>query len=211
MASSQDFLQFEQIREGVILLKNKAMRGILMVSSLNFSLKSEEERDATLYQFGAFLNSLDFTCQMLIQSRRLNITGYLESLKKIENGHEQELLRIQTAEYRKFVQGLLQQGAIMNKRFFVVVPLTIWEARGTKKQKNLLGLSPRATLKEEDFQKYKVQLQQRMEFIALGLIRCGLQVAPLTSAEIIELLWDLHHPKEAEIGYYPQIPPELIQ
>ena len=81
--TTQQFLEIDQLREGIIILKNKAIRGVLMVSSLNFALKSEEEQNAIIYQFQSFLNSLDFSCQIIIQSRRLNITGYLEKLQKL--------------------------------------------------------------------------------------------------------------------------------
>jgi len=211
MATTQEFLEIDQIREGVIILKNKALRGILMVSSLNFALKSEEEQNAILYQFQSFLNSLDFSCQILVQSRRLNITGYIEKLKELEKTQEEELLRLQTAEYRKFIESLVAQGTIMTKKFFVVVPFTIWEIKGKPKEIPFFKMSKVPTLTEEEFQRCKSQLWQRMEFVALGLRRCGLQVVPLNTEEIIELFWSLHHPKEAEVGYYPEIPPELIK
>lgn len=211
MPAAQEFLEIDQIREGVIVLKNKALRGVLMVSSLNFALKPEEEQSAILYQFQNFLNSLDFSCQILVQSRRLNITGYIEKLKELEKVQEEDLLKLQTTEYRKFIESLVAQGAIMTKRFFVIVPFTIWEARGEKSQESFLKIPRAPKLTEEDFQRCKSQLWQRMEFVALGLRRCELQVIPLTSAEIIELLWSLYHPKEAEVGYYPEIPPELIR
>jgi len=212
MPTTQEFLQIDQIREGVIVLKNKALRGILMVSSLNFALKSEEEQNAILYQFQNFVNSLDFSCQILVQSRRLNITGYIESLKELEKIQEEELMKVQTTEYRKFSENLVGQGIIMTKKFFIIIPFTILEARGEKpKGKFFLKMPKIPTLTEEEFQRCKSQLWQRMEFVALGLRRCGLQVVPLKSSEIIELFWSLHHPKEAEVGYYPEIPPELIK
>ena len=70
--STQDFLEIKDIREGVIILKNNSIRGILMVSSLNFALKSEEEQSAIIYAYQSFLNSLDFSCQIVIQSRKIN-------------------------------------------------------------------------------------------------------------------------------------------
>lgn len=208
--STQDFLPIEQIREGVIVLKNKALRGVLMVSSVNFALKSEEEQNAVIYQFQNFLNSVDFTCQIVIQSRRLNITGYLDRLKDLEKKQENELLKIQTAGYREFIQGLVETGIIMAKTFFVVVPYTIGEGYGeTPTGKKLFAMPKLPTLTEDAFQRCKTQLWQRMEFLALGLRRCGLKAVPLSTPELIELFWALHHPKEAEFGYYPELLPEL--
>jgi len=176
-----------------------------MVSSLNFALKSEEEQNAIIYQFQSFLNSLDFSLEIVVQSRRLNITGYLNQLKELERKQENELLKTQTAEYQRFIRELITGGAIMSKNFFVVVPFTLIEIPGIK------AVRPTAILSEEQFQRAKTQLWQRMEFVALGLRRCGLQCIPLNTSELIELFWSLYHPEEAEVGYYPEIPSELIR
>ena len=202
-------MEIDQIREGIIVLKNKSLRGILMTSSLNLALKSEDEQNATVYQFQSFLNSLDFDCQIIVQSRRLNITGYLEKLKELEKKQTNELLKIQTAGYREFIEEMIGAGTIMTKNFFVVVPFYLSEAVGPVTAGSLLKMAKAPTLTEEDFQRYKNQIWQRMEFLALGLKRCGLQAIPLTTPEIIELFWSLHHPQEAEVGFYPEIPPEL--
>lgn len=199
-ASTQQFLALEEIKEGTVVLKNKALRGILMVSSLNFALKSDGEQKAIIYQFQRFLNSLDFTLEIVIQSRKLNMAGYLNKLRDLQKTQENELLKIQTAEYEKFIKDIISEGAIMSKSFFVVVPFSSFEMPGKKKKE---------AAKDEDFQRAKAQLWQRMEFVALGLRRCGLKCVPLNTAELIELFWVLHHPEEAEIGYYPSIPPEL--
>src|SRR4030042_2369887 len=202
MPSTQDFLQFDQIKEGIIILKNKGLRIILMVSSLNFALKSTEEQNAILYQFQNFLNSLDFSCQTLIQSRRLNITGYLEKLEDIAKKEKNELLKIQVSEYKKFIEQLVKGGSIMQKTFYMVIPFSITESQTsdeTGKMPKILALT------EEIFQRSKNQLLQREEFVILGLRSCGLQAIPLTNLEISELFWALHHPIAAERGYYPQI------
>lgn len=211
--STQQFLEIKQVREGVIVLKDKSLRGILMVSSLNFALKSEEEQNAIVYQFQEFLNSLDFSTQILVQTRRLNITGYLDKLEELERKQKNELLKIQTKGYREFIAGMIKGEAIMKKNFFVIVPfysspIAIKRFGGDKK----LAPGPKGpALTEDAFQRYKSQLWQRMEFVALGLRRCGLQAIPLITPELIELFWKFHHPKEAEFGYSPEIPPELSQ
>ena len=202
--STQQSLEIDQIKQGVIVLKNKSLRGVIMVSSLNFALKSDEEQQAIIYQFQNFLNSLDFSLEVVIQSRILNITGYLDKLKELEMKQENELLKIQTAEYQKFIKNLIAGGQILSKNFFVIVPFAVIEIPGMKAKK-------REVPSEGQFQRAKSQLWQRMEFVALGLRRCGLQCIPLNTSELIELFWSLYHPEEAEVGYYPEIPPEIIQ
>lgn len=214
-SSTQQLLEIDQIREGVIILKNKALRGVLMVSSLNFALKAEEEQSAIISQFQSFLNSLDFTCQIVVQSKKINMTGYIEKLKDLEVKQTNELLKTQTASYRQFIEDIVsgappagKYGEIMSKSFYAVVPFTLLEGQAVS-TKQMLKAPKIPQLTEQEFQRCKQQLWQRMEFIALGLKRVGLQAIPLTTAELIELFWTLHNPKEAEIGYYPEIPPEL--
>jgi len=210
--STQNFLEIKQIKEGLLVLKDRSLRAVMMVSSLNFALKGEDEQSAIIYGFQSFLNSLDFSCQIVIQSRKLNITGYLDKIKELETKQDNELLRIQTKEYHDFVQELVKGGTIMSKSFFVVIPFNLLEAKVTTSPLKLLKSSAtQAPLTEEEFQRCKQQMWQRMEFVALGLRRCGLQAMPLTTPELIELFWSLHHPKEAEVGYFPEIPPELAK
>ena len=204
MPSTQDFLEFDQLKDNVVILKNKGLRMILMVSSLNFALKSTDEQNAILYQFQNFLNSLDFSAQILIQSRRLNMTGYLDKLKVIEEKEKNELMKVQVSEYRTFISKIIDNGSIMQKTFYVIVPFSISEDR---EKKNIAKI-PQLT--QEEFERAKSQLLQRVEFVILGLRGCGLDSVPLTNLEIAELFWSLHHPEEAERGYYPEIPSELI-
>ncbi len=175
-----------------------------MVSSLNFALKSDDEQKAIIYQFQNFLNSLDFSIEIVLQSRILNITGYIDKLKEMERIQDNELMKIQTAEYRKFITELIGGRQILSKIFFLTVPFTLVEIPK-------LGGKRKVNFSEEQFQRAKSQIWQRMEFVAVGLRRCGLQCSPLNTLELIELFWSLYHPEESEVGYYPEIPPEIIR
>lgn len=201
------------------MLKNNGLRGILMVSSLNFALKSSEEQSSIIYAYQSFLNSLDFSCQIVIQSRNVNITPYLDTVKNLAEKQTNELLKVQTSSYADFIKELVQGDNIMTKSFYVVVPYTLTEALGAGAALNKSGLfdifkknkNKNQQLGDEDFEKCKNQLWQRMEFLAMGLKRCGLDVMPLTTPELIELFWAMHHPDQAEVGYYPEILPELLK
>ncbi len=208
---SQEFLEIRDIKNDVLILKNKSLRGILAVSSLNFVLKAEEDQAVILYQFQNFLNSLDFSCQIIVQSRRLNITGYLEKLKDLENKQKNELLKIQAKSYYEFIKGLIATGTVMIKSFYLVVPFYTSELQGISPAEDAFKKSKSLLLPEKEFQRCKSQLLQRMEFLILCLRRCGLNAVPLNTEELIELFWSFYHPKEAEMGYYPGIPPELIK
>lgn len=216
---TQQFLKVKDIREGVIILDNNDIRGVLMVSSINFSLKSEQTQSAIIYGFQNFLNSLDFFCQIIIQSRNINISPYLDIIRGLEEQQTNELLKTQISSYSEFIKELVRGESIMTKKFYLVVPYTLVEILGLGGTisrsifSKLFGGGKKGNqkMKDEDFEGCKNQLWQRMEFVAMGLQRCGLEVVPLVTPELIELFWLIHHPSEAEAGYYPEIVPELLK
>ena len=209
--SAQKFLELEDIREGLLILKDHSIRGVMMVSSQNFALKADDEQEAIVVQYQNFLNSLDFSLQVVTQSRRVNITGYIDALKELETNQGNELLKAQTEDYRKFIEKLIKGGSILTKNFYAVVPFTLIEATPGEGE-SFLKRKPKLAgkLTDDEFDRMKQQLWQRMEFVAIGLRRCGLTVMPLNSEELIELMWSWYHPRAAEVGYYPQILPEML-
>ncbi|MCX6760160.1 MAG: hypothetical protein NTW46_02345 [Candidatus Nealsonbacteria bacterium] len=210
--SAQDFLEIENIKDGVVILKNKTLRSVLSVSSLNFALKSEEEQNSILYQFQNFLNSLDFSCQILVQSRKLNMIGYLDKLEEIGKTEENALLKKQITEYRKFLDSIIQKTSIMQKSFYVIVPFSILETRGISAMQKGKQLNKKvSSLTDQEFQLAKNQLLQRVEFVILGLREFGISAIPLGNYELAELFWSTHHQLEAENGYFPVIPENLIE
>ncbi len=217
--TTQQFLKIKDIREGVLTLEDNNIRGILMVSSINFALKSEQTQSSIIYAFQNFLNSLDFFCQIVVQSRNINITPYLESIKDLEEKQTNELMKTQTSSYAEFIKELVVGENITTKKFYVVVPYTLIEILGVGhalKQSFFSKLfngdkKGDNQIKDEDFEKCKNQLWQRMEFVAMGLKRCGLEITPLSTPELIELFWKIHHPSESETGYSPEITPELLK
>jgi hypothetical protein len=80
--AAQDFVPIKEIRDGVVILKDGSMRSLVMVSSLNFALKSPDEQQAIIMQFQNFLNSLDFSIQISLQSRELDIRPYMAHLNR---------------------------------------------------------------------------------------------------------------------------------
>ena len=210
--SSQEFVPIQEIRDGIAILKSGALRTVLMASSLNFALKSTEEQEATIYQYQSFLNSLDFSVQFFIQSRKLNITPYLETLKEVEKNQLNELLKIQTREYIEFIKNFVETSNIVSKAFYTVVPYDppIFETPKGAVQ-SVLGMfnskkkNEPKVLPNEKFEEYKIQLFQRVDTVAQGLMSAGIRVAPMNSDELTELYYGLFNPGEAEKGHAPQI------
>jgi len=197
-ASTQQYLDILEIKDNCVVLKDGTLRAILLVSSVNFSLKSEEEQEAVIQAYTQFLNSLDFNLQVVIQSRKLNIDEYLERLKKVEKEQTNDLLRMQTAEYRQYIAELVEIADIMSKRFFVVVPYSP-KAEGSKKflSRVMESLSPTAVihLKQQKFEKYKEELFKRVDYIIDGLAGSGLKSVALDTQSLIELYYNTYNPE----------------
>jgi hypothetical protein len=196
-ASTQQYVDVNEVRDGVIVLNNGGMRALLLVSSLNFDLKSSQEQDAIILQYQNFLNSLDFPVQVLIHSRRFNIEPYLQMLKEKEKEQTNELLRFQIAEYQSFIKNLTEVSDIMSKYFYVVVPFSAIEDEHSgffEKISNVINPKVAIREKRELFETYKNQLMQRVDHVSIGLTGTGVKVAVLNTEEIIELLYNTYNP-----------------
>jgi hypothetical protein len=195
--STQKYVDVEEVRNGAIVLKSGALRGVLLVSSVNFDLKSSEEQDATIMQYQNFLNSLDFPIQILIQSRRFNVEPYLALLQGKIQQQENELLRFQISEYKNFISGLIDTQNVISKFFYVVVPFSPVETEaGGFFQKLGSIFSPKQTLSANDatFEMYRSQLSQRMDHVTAALTATGVRVVPLGTEELIELMYNSYNP-----------------
>lgn len=199
-APSQQFVPLKEVRDGIAILKDGSMRAILLTSSLNFALKSSDSQEAIIYQFQNFLNSLDFTVQIFVSSRRLDIRPYIALLENRYKEQTAELLRLQTREYIEFIKKFTESANIMTKSFFVVVPyssaiLNKSSASGVFAKKDALK---EAAQKSEAFEEAKSQIQQRVSVVEQGLTRVGIRVAQLGTEEIIELFYKIFNPGETD-------------
>jgi hypothetical protein len=195
--STQKYVDVEEMRDGIVVLKSGALRAILLVSSLNFDLKSSQEQEAIIAQYQAFLNSLDFPVQIVIQSRRFNIAPYMEQLDVEERRQENELLRFQIGEYKSFIKNLSEVSNIMSKFFYVVVPFAPAEDKEGGFLAKVAGIfSPKQAShsKGEMFETYKSQLLQRVDHVSQSLTATGVRITQLNTEEAIELLYNSYNP-----------------
>lgn len=205
--STQTHLPIAEIKEGTVILKDGTMRAVLLTSSINFALKTEEEQNALISSYVSFLNGLDFPVQIVVQSRRLQIKSYLEKLLKLEKEQTNELLRAQTADYRAFIAEFVEIGQIMTKRFFVVVPFDPMSNRQKSfwaRFKEVLRPALTVRLKEERFQKRKSDLDVRIRQVASGLQGIGLEVVQMDTQSLIELYYSSYNP---DISFAEELQP----
>lgn len=201
-ASTQQYLDIAEVKEDVVVLKDGTLRAVLLVSSINFSLKSEDEQNAIISSYISFLNFLEFPLQIVIQSRKLDIDGYLARLKKIEKEQTNELLRMQTAEYRQYVSELVEIGDIMTKRFYIVVPYNPSSDKEQSWFKRFLSIFNTAKvvkLNQDAFNKRRHALLQRVDHILSGLASMSLKSVMLDTQSLIELYYNTYNPDVYQI------------
>ncbi len=205
-SASQNFVPIKEIRDGLIIRKDGTLVSVVMVSSVNFALKNNDEQLAILSQFQNFLNTFDFTVQIYVQSRRLNIKPYLNLLAEQEKAQTNDLLQIQTREYINFIDEFTANVNVMSKSFFVIVPYSpaiLSVNKGGGPLGALFGGSKKKNESESDktdsyraHEENMTQMNQRVSIVQQGLASCGLRSAPLGTEELVELAHDLFNPDD---------------
>lgn len=187
-----------EVRDGIVVLKDGGMRAVLLASSLNFALKSEDEQTAFIVQFQNFLNSLDFSVQIFVQSRMLDIRPYIATLEERYKEQLDELMRVQIREYIEFIKSFTEAANIMTKNFFVVVPYNppVISTKGGFRTLLPFGQKKGDIETNRTFEERLSQLEQRIAIVQQGLVRTGVRTVLLGTEEAIELLYKLFNPGE---------------
>jgi hypothetical protein len=198
LKSTQSYLSVKEIKSDTLVIDGGVYCAIIAVSSTNFALKSQEEQNGLVYGYQNFLNSLDFSIQILMQSRKMDVHSYLEKVRLEMERQTNELLRVQTAEYIEFVENLIDNASIMNKSFYIVVPfgamgVNLKAAGGLfgfmKKKDDSAKLSQNLTAFKDD----KLKLDQRVNTVIAGLSGLGMRCVKLQTEEIVELMYDSYN------------------
>lgn len=198
-ASTKQFVGIQEIGDNTIILKDGSLRQIIEVSSTNFELKSQDEQLAILAGFREFLNTLDFSLEIMVMSQKLNIDKYLAVVNQIVENQQHELLRIQAIDYAKFVKELTQLANIMAKNFYVVVPFYL----GPRTKGGILETAksifkPAETVKSlspEEFDSYKNQLTQRVSLVLENIAGLNLPAKLLEKEELTDLYYRFYNPE----------------
>ncbi len=200
--STTDLVQLQDIRDGVVLLKDSSLRGIVEINAINFDLRSTDEQSAILQQFQAFLNSVDFPVQIIVHSRKFDISTYLATIQAASEKLTSELLKIQAQEYMRFVSELSDLSNIMSKKFYISLPFSVVPT-GSEKKGFVSGFTDMFKKKPaaqatgptpEQLATYRMQLQQRADLIIGGLSGMGLSGHMLGQEELVQLFTELYKP-----------------
>ena len=190
-ASTQEHLDIEDIVDDLIIFKTGWVGMVLGISAVNFDLLSEVEQDATIYAYGAFLNSLTFPVQILIRSKKADITSYFQHLAEAENAQTNPDMKAQIKSYEEFISSIVSQKTVLDKRFYLVINYSPLE-RGLK------GLSGANAAKGKSKKQLVVDanasLTPKRDHIIKQMGRVGLDVRQLSTKDLIELFYDIYNP-----------------
>lgn len=195
--TTQHFVPLRDIKDNVAVLKNGQLNMVLLASSINFALKSLDEQEAILRQFQSFLNTIDFSLQFYIQSRRLDIQPYLDVLAGRESAQDNDLMKIQLREYMQFIKTFTNEVDVMSKSFFIVIPYTPTSANLQSNLgdfKKLLGGEKNVYFDDKNFAEHKLQLEQRVALTEQGLAAIGVRTILLQNEELVELYYHIFNP-----------------
>lgn len=198
--STQLFLDIAEIKNDTVILKDGSLRATLMISSINFALKSEEEQEALVSSYVTFLNYLDFPIQIVIQSRKLDIEGYLKRIEEAEKTLVNDLLKRQIQNYKSYITEMVELRNIMTKYFFIVVPFSPIEQKAGgfwTRLGSVFTPSKVIQMKQDKFEKYSQDLEQRVNHVMMNISSLGLTTVRLDTQGLIELYYNVYNPTMA--------------
>ena len=202
--STQNTLLIAEIRDGIVIMHDGSFRAVIACQSINFDLMSPDEREAVEFSYQGFLNSLYFPIQIFVRSQKVDMRPYIDKLDKIRSEHDNMLLALLMEDYIGFMTDISQQTNIMDKKFYLVIPFfktpdtqAVVQASkgfftsifGSKEEK--------VTINEQDLEKGKTELRNRIQAVMAGLQQCGVNSVPLDTQELIELYYDAYNPDTA--------------
>jgi len=194
----QKFVEIQEIKNGMAIMKDNSIRSVCACSSINFDLLSTTEQEAVISRFQEFLNSIDFPLQIIVASRHFKVEGYLNQIRELEKKQTNELLKIQTNEYINFVESFVEFENIMNKSFYIIIPFNIVESQNesiSTKIKNIISSSKpkKERFETEKLNQYKAQLDQRISLVAQGLQALGIKTIPLNDEQLTQLYFEFYN------------------
>lgn len=194
-ATTQEHLPIEDIQNNLVILKDGSCALILAVSSVNFDLLSEREQEAIIYAYGALLNSLTFSVQILIRSQRKDISAYIDLLKKQEEKKKSSpLLAKLISNYREFVAEMVKKNNVLDKKFYVVIPFSSLEMGAASTLTSLIQRSKSLPYaKDYIVQKAITSLAPKRDHLIRLFARIGLVAKQVETKELVKLFYEIYN------------------
>lgn len=203
--STQSTLLISELRDNMVIMKDGSFRAVIACKSINFDLMSQSEREGVEYAYQQFLNSLNFTTQILVRSQRVDIGPYIEQLSEIRRNNDNMLLGILMDDYIEFMEILSQEANIMDKSFFIVIPYytSIDAEKIVQQTKNFFKSFAKnrgneaAKIDPAAYEKAVTELNNRVDSVTSGLAQVGISSARLNTKELAQLYYNFNNPDTA--------------
>ena len=203
--ATQTTLLISELRDGMVIMKDGSFRAVVACQSINFDLMSETEREGVEYSYQNFLNSLNFTTQILIRSQRVDIGPYITRLADIRKNNDNMLLGILMDDYINFIDVLSQEANIMDKSFFIIIPYypSAEMEKMLTQTKNLFAslqktkVQPVARIDRATYDKAATEINNRVDTVTSGLFQIGIRSVRLNTKQLAELYYDFNNPDTA--------------
>ena len=185
--STQSFIEIRDIQDTIVLLRGGNACIVIQVSSINFALMSKEEQDAKVYGYASLLNSLSFPVQIMVRSKRLDITAYLASLEVIASKTANLQLAESINKYKSFVENLIKMTIVLDKQCYIVIPYTLLEGGFSTFSQTTSAAEPNL---DELYKSARPTLHTKAESVMTQVERVGLRARILDKDELVKLYYD---------------------
>ncbi|MBU0618624.1 hypothetical protein KKD62_00135 [Patescibacteria group bacterium] len=205
IATTQQHLPIHTIQDNLIVLKNSSCALVLRVSAVNFGLLSEAEQDATIYAYANFINSLSFPIQILIRSQKKDVSAYLKALADLENKQKNPLLQDKIKSYRAFVEKIVKENEVLDKKFYISIPFANIELGLTQGMAGSLKKTSAPSYPVDYIlERAKTALYSKRDHLLRQLQRLGLKAEQLNTQDLIELFYNIYNPDTADTQRFTQ-------
>ena len=195
-APSQTHLPVADICEDIVLFKDGGAALVMESTSLNFSLLSEKEQEAVIAGYAGLLNSLSFSIQIVVRTKKKDISNYLNYLDESAKGIKSPGLYRLMQSYRKFILESVKKKNVLGKKFYIVLPFSPLELGVAKSAMSLTrGNKPLPFPKSYVVKKAKVVLYPKRDHIMRQMGRLSVKLRQLTTGELVELYRDIYNPE----------------
>src|SRR3989338_4331114 len=116
-ATTQEFLEVEDIADDLVIMSSGSAAIVIETTAVNFGLLSEDEQDALIYAYASFLNSLSFPLQVVILSKRMDISSYIEFIAQQEEKQTSLVMKDRIRQYREFILSVVKENKVLEKKF----------------------------------------------------------------------------------------------
>lgn len=203
--STQGTLLFSELRDSMVIMKDGSFRAVVACKSINFDLMAESEREGVEMSYQDFLNSINFSIQILIRSQRIDIRPYIEKLETMRRNEDNMLLARLMDSYIDFIDELSQEANIMDKSFFVVIPYysskeaehDMTETKNFFKALNRNKSTGPITINRDVYNKATTEINNRCDAVIQGLYSIGINAVRLNTEALGHLFYSFNNPSEA--------------